>query len=282
METKAATTQDDVIRIIGSILESGAKISKQKIADRLNGDGVSHPNGGLWTGNKVRHFIDDHIKPLKASQGAPTITPAEHIKPSDVSEPSDSNQPDEILLDISDVSEGSVVSDMSITSDNSNPIALTTDASELSDALKEPPVPPPVRELLPNDWRNEVMDMIRQELAAIQTVCTVQPATTMELAPVPGAKEKGKKDRMVNPGERVKVGITLDKALFDLLDAHRKDKSISLSRAMDTALWSYLGKPLLSFEKDAAANPPASDERTEQAPSEASATPETETTRGTE
>ena len=69
----------------------------------------------------------------------------------------------------------------------------------------------------------------------------------MELPPLP-TKEKGEKGRPVGKGERVKLAGTCDKALAQRLEGWRKERGMSLSRAIDTALWHFLGKPPLSFE----------------------------------
>ena len=108
------------------------------------------------------------------------------------------------------------------------------------------------------------MDLIKVELERMQISQMFQKAETKELSPLPEAdsKVKGDKGRKVNPWERVKIGVTVDRALSDLLEAKRKELGdVSLSRALDTVLWQYFGKPPLSFQQketgdDPIAKPP--------------------------
>ena len=50
-------------------------------------------------------------------------------------------------------------------------------------------------------------------------------------------------------GSRTKMAITLDTALYDELQALYQ-KGYSISHILDSAVWLYLGKPPLSFEKE--------------------------------
>ncbi len=111
-------------------------------------------------------------------------------------------------------------------------------------------------EPMPEPWKEEVRRLIREELTAMQTAETLPKVVSTELAPLPDAKVKGPKNRARNPWERVKLGVTVDKALFDLLEAKRAELGdVSLSRAVDTILWHYFDRPALSFQGKAESDP---------------------------
>ena len=65
----------------------------------------------------------------------------------------------------------------------------------------------------------------------------------MEDAPRPRIFHK-KKD-----GKREKIATTIDSELFELVKA-RQQQGQQLSHILDSALWNYFGKPLLSFEQE--------------------------------
>jgi hypothetical protein len=59
---------------------------------------------------------------------------------------------------------------------------------------------------------------------------------------------RGEKGRPVNPGKRTKIAGTVNAELERLFQEWRESRGITLSRALDAALWHFLGKPKLSFE----------------------------------
>jgi len=118
-------------------------------------------------------------------------------------------------------------SDVPETSDK--PVELS-DKSAISDAMRE-----------------EIRQIVRKEIKSV-TESQSLPKDQIELPPVPG-KVTGPHGKPVGEGGRVKIAGTCDKELFTLLEAWRKAKGITLSRALDAALWNFLGKPPLSFEK---------------------------------
>jgi len=91
--------------------------------------------------------------------------------------------------------------------------------------------------------KETIRQMIREELA---NMIDHKPDLG-ELPPLP-EKETGQHGRPAGQGQRVKIGGTCDKALWNELDDYRKRHGMSLSRAIDTALWHFLGKPPLSFQ----------------------------------
>jgi len=62
----------------------------------------------------------------------------------------------------------------------------------------------------------------------------------MEKCPRPTTKQKA---------NRVKMAITLDETLYNKLQELYQE-GYSISHMIDSALWVYMDKPKLSFEKD--------------------------------
>ena len=69
-------------------------------------------------------------------------------------------------------------------------------------------------------------------------------SSSMEDAPRPRIFHKKKE------GKREKLATTIDSALFELVK-ERQQQGHQLSHILDSALWNYFGKPLLSFETPA-------------------------------
>ncbi len=103
---------------------------------------------------------------------------------------------------------------------------------------------------IPEKWKQEIKDMIRAELKTFLSSQTVKRSITQDpdLPPMPQEKIEGTKGRPVNPGSRAKIAGTVDSELERRFQEWRESKGISLSRALDAALWHFLGKPKLSFE----------------------------------
>jgi hypothetical protein len=188
--------------------------SHAEIATQLTAEGLQTSQGKEFTANAVKTRIS-RAKP----HASETAEKSDGVGLSDVIEPSDTI--------------GSLG---------------TSDASVLSEVtLPEQHGP------MPEHWKAEIMELIRGELDRMQTSQIFQKPESMERlpSPDPAAKIKSDKGRKVNPWERVKVGVTLDKALVDLLEKERDKlgKTATLSHALDTVLWHYFGKPELSFQK---------------------------------
>ena len=103
---------------------------------------------------------------------------------------------------------------------------------------------------LPEEWKVQIVQIVREELQRIMEPQILQklPIRDPDLPPMPEAKVPGEKGRPVNPGGRVKIAGTVDKELDRLFEKWRTEKGITLSRALDAALWNFLGRPPLSFE----------------------------------
>jgi len=105
---------------------------------------------------------------------------------------------------------------------------------------------------LPEAWKHEIIQIVRAELnAAMKSLQAVpiSPKDKPELAPAPPERIMGEHGKKVNPGKRVKIAGTADAELVRLFEQWRQERGITLSRALDAALWHFLGKPALSFER---------------------------------
>jgi hypothetical protein len=199
------------------ILElSGKGLSDKEIADELKVEGVTNAKGENFTLKSVQ------ARRLRARK-----------KRSETSEASGAQQVSEIS-DSSDVRQSSEVSDISEINN------IASDASDVSESIP-----------LPETWRRQIIQIVQTEIQAMfqsQTVPKLQAATP-DLPPTPPEKIPGEKGRPVNPGGRAKIAGTVDKRLEELFQEWRESKGITLSRALDAALWHFLGKPKLSFER---------------------------------
>jgi hypothetical protein len=127
------------------------------------------------------------------------------------------------------------------------PAAKTSDTSDVSktkrarpDTSREKP--------MPKAWHQQIVVLVKSEVERLMKVPTLQTLPTIPLPPE-RARTKGAKGRPVGQGERVKVGITLDKNLFDRFEQERKRTGLSASGYADVVLWNFFGKPRLSFEE---------------------------------
>jgi hypothetical protein len=130
--------------------------------------------------------------------------------------------------------------------------AKRSETSDVSDDSFGPSGTPDISDItpLPEAWRTEIIEIVRQEIQSMiqdQTIPTPQTEAP-DLPPMPSEKIKGEHGKPINPGKRVKVAGTVDAELERLFQKWRESKGITLSRALDVALWHFLGKPKLSFE----------------------------------
>lgn len=47
-----------------------------------------------------------------------------------------------------------------------------------------------------------------------------------------------------------KLSAMIDPALMDFLESRRKSFNVSMSRMIETCIWEYFGRPVLSFQKE--------------------------------
>jgi hypothetical protein len=133
--------------------------------------------------------------------------------------------------------------------------SLDTETSEVSDQTI-PTIEPAAAtgETLPEKWKEEIVQLIHREFDSfihspdISIHRQAPDESTYDLPPIPQDKIPGASGRPVNPGKRVKIAGTVDAELDRLFQEWRDSRGMSLSRALDTALWYFLGKPKLSFE----------------------------------
>jgi hypothetical protein len=89
---------------------------------------------------------------------------------------------------------------------------------------------------------NEALDGLKDMILSHQKGQTI--SASMEDAPRPRIFHKKKE------GRREKLATTIDSALFELVK-ERQQQGQQLSHILDSALWNYFDKPLLSFETPA-------------------------------
>ncbi len=107
----------------------------------------------------------------------------------------------------------------------------------------------PETPLIPKDLQTLIALMVTDEVNA-RMEGQKYPICQTEEPPLPKRTATSEKGKPKAPGERVKIAGTIDSVLGAKFDEWRLEKGITLSRALDIALWHFLGKPKLSFEKD--------------------------------
>jgi hypothetical protein len=136
---------------------------------------------------------------------------------------------------------------MPTTKGKKSPKSQKADKAEKSEAWKQKP-----SDLsgISDELKNLIRQTVRAEIQSFLEEQTFPKALTpdLELPPVPDAKIMGAHNRPVNPGKRVKLASTVDSNLETLFQEWRRNKGMSLSKALDVVLWDFLGKPPLSFE----------------------------------
>jgi hypothetical protein len=184
------------------------------IAETLNSEGLLNTEGNPWDRNSIRNYY-------RRMKKAGLVEQAINVEKAIISMASDKSETSDKTVDVSD-------------------------RPDISDGTQ-----------LPEEWRRQISQMIQTELktmmASLQTVqedqtAQAEPARMGELAPTPSERIKGQHGKPINPGGRVKIAGTVDERLEALFQQWRESKGISLSRALDAALWHFLGKPKLSFE----------------------------------
>ena len=98
--------------------------------------------------------------------------------------------------------------------------------------------------------RKEIVEIVRAEIAAMSDIQIGQNIQTIEVPPRPAEKVPSKKSsRKVSPEKREKIATNCDAELLRLFTEWRTKRGLALNRALDAALWHFLSKPKLSFEK---------------------------------
>jgi hypothetical protein len=96
--------------------------------------------------------------------------------------------------------------------------------------------------------RDLIRAIVREEIQAAMESRTLL-TDRIELPPLP-QKMAGPHGKPIGRGQRAKIAGTVDKELARRLEEWRRERGITLSRALDAALWLFLGQPPLSFESD--------------------------------
>lgn len=229
-------TNEEITKRILALTKKGW--TDAEIAERLTADGVTNEKGGHFTKNAVRSRRERARKsrpPVKSD-----TTDTSDIKDASVSASSEA--------DTSAASEASppVPSDISEPSDISLDISEKPDMSEITG------------QPLPEQWKRQIVQIIQAEIGRMmQSVQTLpkhqtEQAVSTEIIdrPLPPEPKKipGPKSKPIALGSRVKIAGTCDARLYTLFEQWRSKRGITLSRALDAALWHFLGQPDLSFQ----------------------------------
>jgi len=215
----------------------GEERSNSEIAEILTLEGFKGSDGEPFNVNSVRSRIYRAAHKGKA-------------KESDVSDKSERSE----VPDLLDRGESDRISETPEVSEDTDESQLS-EVAELSEEIQSTPSD---KSALSEELRSQLIQIVQTEIRSIMEAQTVQISQTeeQELAPSPPARieleEKSKAGKTVKvlPGKRVKIAGTVDKELHRLFQEWRQQKRISLSHALDTALWNFLGKPRLSFERE--------------------------------
>jgi hypothetical protein len=101
--------------------------------------------------------------------------------------------------------------------------------------------------LISGDLMALIEQMIEDKVNAMMEYQRYRIDQTAE-PPLPKRTATSNKGKPKAPGDRVKIAGTVDSVLGTKFDKWRTEKGITLSRALDIALWHFLGKPKMSFE----------------------------------
>ena len=120
----------------------------------------------------------------------------------------------------------------------SGKISKGTDLELVNDSL--------TRDTLPDAVKEEMLELVRNEVERILINRTSLIGSDSKYPMAPQAPLLGKKFS----GKRVKLGVTVDEVLDELVMDAAKELRQPYGQIVDNALWLYFGKPLLSFQKD--------------------------------
>ena len=120
----------------------------------------------------------------------------------------------------------------------SDKISRETNVELVNDSL--------TRDTLPDAIKEEIRELVRSEVEKILINRTNLISSDIKYPMVPQAPLLGKK----LSGKRVKMGVTVDEVLDELVMDAAKELRQTYGQIVDNALWLYFGKPLLSFQKD--------------------------------
>lgn len=211
-----------------------------EIAKVLRLDGITNTKGGQFTTGSVQQWI------LRWNRKHTTTQTSETSEPSDTT-------PDEVPSEPSETSDSAQSSDASESSDVSahpGEVSEPSDTSEMSVLPSEPSDISDDRDM-PESWKRQILQMIQTEMRRMMELPTVQKLPTGATMPLPPPVKRVKREetsRMVNPAERVKLGVTLNPRLYELFEEQRAQLGLTASAYLDAVLWNFFGQPDLSSD----------------------------------
>jgi len=186
----------------------------KKVSELLNTQEIKTERGKEWNHANCSAFFERHKKEIMDH-----LNSSEFITALSELNLSEQHQPKRNQNHFDRVSKGT---DHSMSEDS-----LTRGG--ISDAVKE-----------------EILELVRNEVERILINRTNLISSDSKYPIAPQAPLVGKK----LSGERVKLGVTIDKILNQLLVDAAKELRQPYGQVIDNALWLYFRKPLLSFQKD--------------------------------
>jgi len=225
-------------------------LTHRQVAEKLNEEKILTARGGTWTPvavqQRVRNFMQakkrkgteqTSVRPSVMSEI--TQTEQTSVRPSVMSEISETEQTSvrpSVMSEITQTEQTSVRP--SVMSDDSEmeEDVRQSDTSEISETVKTP-----------EDMRTFIIEIVHEEMMKMQSV---EIPTALDLPPKPTKRIIKKTGRPRTLGKRLKLGVTVDKALFERFEKERKKLGISASAYLDALLWNAYGRPRLSYEPD--------------------------------
>jgi hypothetical protein len=185
----------------------------KKVCELLNTQEIKTERGKEWKHANCSTFFERHKKEIMDHLFSEFVTNPTELNLSE------QHQPKRNQNHFDKVSKGTdiVLSEDSLT------------RGGISDAVKE-----------------EILELVRNEVERILINRTSLISSDSKYPIAPQAPLVGKK----LSGERVKLGVTIDKILNQLLMDAAKELRQTYGQVIDNALWLYFSKPLLSFQKD--------------------------------
>lgn len=206
----AMSTKEETNRRLMELKSTG--LSHERVAEKLNVEGFTNESGGPFT----KGLVQKRWQRLQAKLDSQQSQPCEDAGPEGSSgEPCKS---DPTVLHTANLAEAANI--------------VSGEPCETSPVVLDPRMIATLRNL------------IREE---IQTMHRANTANLAEMPP-PIPKMPGSKKYL---GERVTLpGMRIDRALWELFEAERRNHGMNASDAMQRILWLHFNRPRLSFEPE--------------------------------
>lgn len=165
---------------------------------------------------------------------------------------------------LSDMSEASGASERSELSETSE-MPESSEAAETSEPSVMSELPEPSDTPIPDAWRREVRDLVREEITSMMQSQTLPkvPTTGVEWPPIPPEEINPTTKRTRARGSREKLGVIIDAELHRLFHEWTEEHDLSYSKGLETVLWLFFDRPKLSFEVSEASEMPEASEVSE-------------------